>query len=98
MGRKKIQITRIMDERNRQVSPWGMGGWMSMRVGKRRVGGGSKKKHPTPHTALNNEGLLGVWAICGLGDREVYAGILLWVQEFHWLIMAGLFPLSLTGR
>lgn len=32
MGRKKIQITRIMDERNRQVSPRGMGGWMSMKV------------------------------------------------------------------
>lgn len=71
---------------------------MSMRVGKRRGGGGRKEKHPTPHIALNNEGLLGVWAICELGDREVYAGILLWVEEFHWLIMADLFPLNLTNQ
>ena len=101
MGRKKIQITRIMDERNRQVSPWGMGGWMSMRVEERRGRGGRKEKHPTPHIALKNEGLLGVWAICELGDREVCAGIaqlLLWVEEFHWLTMASLFQLNLTNQ
>lgn len=75
---------------------------MSMRVGGRGGGGGwRKEKHPTPHTALNNEGLLGVWAICELGDGEVYAGkaqLLLWVEEFHWVIMAGLFPLNLTNQ
>lgn len=42
MGRKKIQITRIMDERNRQVSPKGMGGWMSRGMGERRAAGGRK--------------------------------------------------------
>lgn len=52
MGRKKIQITRIMDERNRQVSPRGKGGWMSVRVRERRGGGWRKEKHPTPHIAL----------------------------------------------
>lgn len=49
MGRKKIQITRIMDERNRQVSPWG--GWRMDEYeseGERRTGGGRKEKHPTP--------------------------------------------------
>lgn len=39
---------------------------MSRRVG----GGGRKEKHPTPHIALNTEGLMGVWAICELGGRE----------------------------
>lgn len=64
--------------------------------GRKGGGGGRKEKHPTPHIALNNEGLLGVRAICELGDRGVCAGIaqlLLWVEEFHWLIMAGLFLL-----
>lgn len=101
MGRKKIQITRIMDERNRQVSPWGMGGWMSIRVGERRGGEGRKEKHPTPHIALNSEGLLGVWAICELGDREECARrvqLLLWVEEFFWPIMAGLVLLKLTNQ
>lgn len=60
------------------------------------VGGGEEGE--TPHIALNNEGLLGVWAIYELGNREVYVGILLWVEEFHWLIMAGLFPLNVTNR
>lgn len=48
MGRKKIQITRIMDERNRQVSPGGMGGWMSMRMGEKRVEEGGRRNtlHP----------------------------------------------------
>lgn len=47
MGRKKIQITRIMDERNRQVkSLGGWGGWMSTRVGRRGVGG-QNALHPT---------------------------------------------------
>lgn len=55
---------------------------------------GRKKKHPTPHTALNNEGLLGVWAVCGPGERVVYAGKLLCLQEFYRLLMAGVFPLS----
>lgn len=55
---------------------------------------GRKKKHHTPHTALNNEGLLGVWAVCGPGKRVVYAGKLLCLQEFHRLVMAGVFPLS----
>lgn len=55
---------------------------------------GRKKKHPTPHTALNNEGLLGVWAVCGPDERVVYAGKLLCLQEFHRLLMAGVFPLS----
>lgn len=66
--------------------------------GRGGVEGGRKEKHPTPHIALNNEGLLGVWAICELGDREVYAGILLWVEEFHWLIMAVLSPCNLTKQ
>lgn len=49
MGRKKIQITRIMDERNRQVSPWG-GGRMDEyeNEGERKTVGGRKEKHPTP--------------------------------------------------
>ena len=34
-------------------------------------GEGRKEKHPAPHTALNNKGLLGVWAICELGDRDM---------------------------
>lgn len=70
MGRKKIQITRIMDERNRQVSPWGRGGWMSMRVGKRSVGEGEKEKKTQPATQCS-EGPLGIWALCGLVTRGV---------------------------
>lgn len=72
-----------------------------MRMGERRGGGGWKEKHPTPHTALNNEGLLGVWAICELRDRKVHAGkaqLLLWVEELHVLIMACLFLLKLATQ
>lgn len=61
---------------------------MSMRVGERRGGRGRKEKHPTPHIALNSEGLPGVWAICKLGDGVVCARIaelLLWVEELRWL-------------
>lgn len=77
MGRKKIQITRIMDERNRQVSPRGMAGWMSVRVGgKGGVEEDGKEKHPTPDIDLNNDGLLGVWAISELGDGVVYWAVI----------------------
>lgn len=44
---------------------------------KRLEEGGRKEKHPTPPIALNNEGLLGVWAICELGKGKVHAGNLL---------------------
>lgn len=63
--------------------------------------GGGEEKHPTPHIALNSEGLPGVWAICELGDREECARIaqlLLWVEVLHWLIMAGFFLLNLTNQ
>lgn len=49
MGRKKIQITRIMDERNRQVSPMEKGGWMSGGVDRRRsIGGGGETPYCGP--------------------------------------------------
>lgn len=47
---------------------------MRMREGRTKRGWWAK--HPAPHMAFNSEGLLGVWAMSGLGAREE-AGILL---------------------
>lgn len=80
MGRKKIQITRIMDERNRQVSPLGMGGWMCMRMGDKRSGWGRKEKHPTWPSTISV-----LWEIvqCLLGKYSYC----FWWRQFNWLKM-----------
>lgn len=65
---------------------------MSMRVGERRGGEGRKEKHPTPHIALNNEGLLGVWAICELGGQRNVCG------DSTVIALGGGAPLAYNGR
>lgn len=45
----------------------------------------------TPHIALNNEGLQGVWAICELGDQMVHS-------EIEVIAFSGRLPSGYNGR